>query len=136
LTGAVSQISGEEFENRPITQLTQALQGNVPNLNVVFGSGKPGTSGSVNIRGNTSINGGGPPILIDGILGTLDRVNVNDVESVSVLKDASAAAIYGARGAFGVILVTTKSAKGGKTNISYTTNVGYTRSEERRVGKE
>src|SRR5690606_5356354 len=69
---------------------------------------------------------GGPLILIDGILGTLDRVNVNDVESVTVLKDASAAAIYGARGAFGVILVTTKSAKGGKTNISYTTNVGYT----------
>src|SRR5690606_32284986 len=101
LTGAVSQISGEEFEDRPVTQLTQALQGTIPNLNVVFGSGQPGTSGSVNVRGNTSINGGGPLILIDGILGTLDRVNVNDVESVTVLKDASAAAVYGARGAFG-----------------------------------
>jgi len=126
LTGAVSQISGEDFEQRPVTQLTQALQGAIPNLNVTFGSGQPGTSGSVNVRGTTSINGGGPLILIDGVLGTLDRINANDVESVTVLKDASAAAVYGARGAFGVILVTTKSAKEGKTNISYTTNIGYT----------
>jgi TonB-linked SusC/RagA family outer membrane protein len=126
LTGAVSQISGEDFEQRPVTQLSQALQGAIPNVNVTFGSGRPGTSGGVNVRGTTSINGGGPLILIDGILGTLDRVNVNDVESVTVLKDASAAAVYGARGAFGVILVTTKSAKEGKTNIAYTTNVGYT----------
>src|SRR5690606_6481169 len=78
-------------------------------------------------RGNTSINGGGPLILIDGILGTLDRVNVNDVESVTVLKDASAAAVYGARGAFGVILVTTKQGKeDGKASIDYSANVGYT----------
>src|SRR5690606_14550950 len=127
LTGAVSQISGEEFEDRPVTQLTQALQGTVPNLNVVSGSGKPGTSGSVNLRGNTSINGGGPLILIDGILGTLDRVNVNDVESVTVLKDASAAAVYGARGAFGVILVTTKQGKeDGKASIDYSANIGFT----------
>lgn len=127
LTGAVSQISGEEFEDRPVTQLTQALQGNVPNLNIVFGSGQPGTSGSVNVRGNTSINGGGPLILIDGILGTLDRVNVNDVESVTVLKDASAAAVYGARGAFGVILVTTKKGKvDGQASIDYSANFGFT----------
>ena len=127
LTGAVSTISGEEFEERPVTELTKALQGSVPNLNVVFGSGQPGTSGSVNIRGNTSINGGGPLILIDGVLGTLDRVNVNDVESVTVLKDASAAAVYGARGAFGVILVTTKSGgKDGTSNVTYSTNIGFT----------
>ena len=127
LTGAVSQISGEEFEDRPVTQLTQALQGAVPNLNVVFGSGKPGQSGEVNVRGNTSINGGGPLILIDGIMGTLDRVNVNDVESVTVLKDASAAAVYGARGAFGVILVTTKKgAKDGHSSIDFSTNLGFT----------
>src|SRR5690606_26110749 len=99
-----------------------------PNLNVVFGSGQPGTSGSVNIRGNTSINGGGPLILIDGILGTLDRINVNDVESVTVLKDASAAAVYGARGAFGVILVTTKKgSKDGTSTVDYTANYGFTR---------
>lgn len=127
LTGAVSSISGEEFQDRPVTQLTQALQGNIPNLNIIFGSGQPGTSGSVNIRGNTSINGGGPLILIDGILGTLDRVNVNDVESVTVLKDASAAAVYGARGAFGVILVTTKKGnKDGHSAIDYSNNIGFT----------
>lgn len=126
LTGAVSQISGEDFEQRPVTQLSQALQGAVPNLNVTFGSGRPGTSGSLNVRGTTSINGGGPLVLVDGILGSLDRVNVNDVESVTVLKDASATAVYGARGAFGVILVTTKSAKDGKTNVAYTTNLGVT----------
>src|SRR5690606_10777344 len=127
LTGAVSQISGKEFEDRPVTQLTQALQGNIPNLNIVFGSGKPGTSGSINVRGNTSINGGGPLILIDGILGTLDRITPNDVESVTVLKDASAAAVYGARGAVGVILVTTKKGgKNGKTSIEYNNNIGFT----------
>lgn len=128
LTGAVSQISGKEFEDRPVTQLTQALQGTIPNLNIVFGSGKPGNSGTVNIRGNTSINGGGPLILIDGILGTLDRVNPNDVESVTVLKDASAAAVYGARGAFGVVLVTTKKGtKNGKSTIDYSNNIGFTK---------
>ena len=128
LTGAVSQISGEEFEDRPVTQLTQALQGTIPNLNVVFGSGKPGTSGSINIRGNTSINGGEPLILVDGIMGTMDRVNINDVESVTVLKDASAAAVYGARGAFGVILITTKKgSKDGHSSIDYSANFGYTK---------
>ncbi|MDH5826234.1 TonB-dependent receptor [Sphingobacterium sp. SG20118] len=128
LTGAVSQISGKEFEDRPVTQLTQALQGSIPNLNIVFGSGKPGNSGTVNIRGNTSINGGSPLILIDGILGTLDRVNPNDVESVTVLKDASAAAVYGARGAFGVVLVTTKKGgKDGKSTIDYSNNIGFTK---------
>src|SRR5690606_4306127 len=72
-------------------------------------------------------NGGGPLILIDGILGTLDRVNVNDVESVTVLKDASAAAVYGARGAFGVILVTTKKGKvDGQASIDYSANFGFT----------
>ena len=126
LTGAVTQITTEDFKDRPVTQVSQALQGVIPNLNVTFGSGRPGTSGSLNIRGNTSINGGGPLVLIDGILGTLDRINVNDVESVTVLKDASAAAVYGARGAFGVILITTKKAKKGKVNVTYTSNFGYT----------
>ena len=127
LTGAVSTISGEAFENRPVTQLTQALQGSVPNLNITFGSGQPGSSGTLNVRGSTSINGGGPLVLIDGVLGELDRINANDVESVTVLKDASAAAVYGARGAFGVILVTTKSAKkDGVSDITYSNNFGFT----------
>jgi len=124
LTGAVSQVTAEELDDRPVSNLTQALQGIVPNLNITFGSGKPGQSGSLNVRGNTSINGGAPLVLIDGVPGDLDRVNTFDVESISVLKDASASAVYGARAAFGVILVTTKKAKQGKTNITYSNNFG------------
>ena len=67
VTGAVSQITAEEMVDRPISKMTQALQGQVPNLNITFSSGKPGTSGSLNIRGTTSINGGSPLVLIDGV---------------------------------------------------------------------
>lgn len=125
LTGAVSQITTEDMSDRPITKMTQALQGQVPNLNIVFGSGKPGTSGSLNIRGTTSINGGSPLVLIDGVPGNMDQMNVNDVESISVLKDASASAIYGARAAYGVILITTKTAKEGKVRLNYQNNFGW-----------
>lgn len=124
LTGAVAQVSAKELQDRPVSNLTQALQGVVPNLNVTFGSGKPGQSGVLNIRGNTSINGGAPLVLIDGVPGDIDRVSTLDVESISVLKDASASAVYGARAAFGVILVTTKQSKDGKTSISYSNNFG------------
>lgn len=124
LTGAVSQVTAKDLQDRPVSNLTQALQGMVPNLNITFGSGKPGQSGSINVRGNTSINGGSPLVLIDGVPGDIDRVNAADVESISVLKDASASAVYGARAAFGVILVTTKQAKDGKTTISYSNNFG------------
>lgn len=124
LTGAVSQVDAKDLQERPVSNLTQALQGIVPNLNVTFGSGKPGQSGTLNVRGNTSINGGAPLVLIDGVPGDLDRVNTFDVASISVLKDASASAVYGARAAFGVILVTTKQSQSGKTNITYSNNFG------------
>lgn len=126
LTGAVSQISAQDMQDRPVNRMSQALQGMIPNLNVTFGSGKPGQSGTLNIRGNTSINGGAPLVLIDGVPGDIDRVNVFDVESITVLKDASASAVYGARAAFGVVLVTTKNAKKGKANISYSSNFATT----------
>ncbi|MCR9228545.1 MAG: TonB-dependent receptor [Flavobacteriaceae bacterium] len=126
LTGSVSQLEGEDLQDRPVTNMTQALQGVIPNLNIVIGSGKPGTSGTLNIRGNTSITGSGEPlVLIDGVPGEIDRVNVRDVESITVLKDASASAIYGARAAFGVILVTTKNGGDGKPVISYNNNTGW-----------
>ncbi len=126
LTGAVTQISNKVLQNRPVTQLTQALQGVMPNLNIIYGSGKPGENGLLNIRGNTSINGGSPLVLIDGIEGTLETMNINDVESVTMLKDASASAVYGARAAFGVILVTTKNGIKGRPRINYTMNYGFT----------
>lgn len=115
LTGAVAAVTAETLQDRPVASVGQALQGVVPNLNVTQSSGKPGAGSSFNIRGNTSPNGGSPLVLVDGVETYLDRINSNDIASITVLKDASSAAIYGARAAFGVILVTTKS---GKTDMA------------------
>src|SRR5690606_1781468 len=89
VTGAVSQVGAEVFENRPITNVAQGLQGAIPNLNITFSDGEPHRGGSFNLRGFTSINGGGPLILIDGTPGDINLINPEDVESVTVLKDAA-----------------------------------------------
>ncbi|HVU84770.1 MAG TPA: TonB-dependent receptor plug domain-containing protein, partial [Puia sp.] len=102
LTGAIEQINGKDINSRPVSNIITSLQGLLPGLNIQSNNGNPGASPDINIRGFNSINGGGPLILIDGIEGDIDRVNPMDVESVTVLKDAASAAIYGARGAFGV----------------------------------
>ena len=127
LTGAVASVGGEELENRVTKSLSSMLQGTVAGLNVTTSSGVPGSSASINVRGITSIHESEPLVLIDGAVGDIDRVNPNDVESISVIKDASAAAIYGARAAFGVILVTTKSgaAKDGKATVHYSGRFGW-----------
>lgn len=123
LTGAVDQVSGKVFENRSIPNLTQGIQGYIPNLNIIMGDGKPIQSPAFNIRGNTSIGqGGNALVLIDGVEGDPSLINPNDVANLTVLKDAASAAIYGARGAFGVVLITTKSPAKGKTNITYSSN--------------
>ncbi|PWJ57942.1 TonB-linked SusC/RagA family outer membrane protein [Dyadobacter jejuensis] len=109
LTGAVSSISGDVLESRPLVNIAQGLQGLVPNLNINLNSGAPGRGATYNIRGNTSINGGGPLILVDGVQMDPNLINPADVASVTVLKDAASAAIYGVRGAYGVILITTKT---------------------------
>lgn len=124
LTGAVEVVGSEVFENRPTANATQALEGVIPNLNLSLEDGKPTRSASYNVRGTTSIGQGGSAlVLIDGVEGNPSFLNPNDIESVSVLKDASSAAIYGARGSFGVVLITTKKAKKGKTSVSYSGNV-------------
>ena len=123
LTGAVSVITAEAFENRPIASVGQGLQGLVPNLNVSIRNGDPTTPAAFNIRGYESINGGEPLVLVDGVPMALERINPNDIESVNVLKDASAAAVYGARAAFGVILVETKKGRQGKVNIQLSTEL-------------
>jgi TonB-linked SusC/RagA family outer membrane protein len=125
LTGAVSTIGAEALESRPITNIGQGLQGTVSNLNITQGNGSLGKGSSFNIRGNTSINGGGPLILVNGIPMDINLLSPNDIESVTVLKDAASAAIYGARAAYGVILVTTKTGKkaGGKPKVSLSTFV-------------
>ena len=126
LSGAVDQVSSETFENRPVANTTQMLQGAVPNLNISLADGKPNSSASYNVRGKTSIGAGGSAlILIDGVEGDPAMLNPNDIESVSVLKDAASAAIYGSRAPYGVVLITTKSAKedAGKFQLTYTGNI-------------
>ncbi len=123
LTGAVSAISSEALAQRPIASVGQGLQGLIPNLNISIRNGDPTTAADFNIRGYESINGGSPLILVDGVPMALERINPNDILSVNVLKDASAAAVYGARAAFGVILVETKKGKQGKVNIQLSTEL-------------
>lgn len=127
LSGAVDFVSGEVLESRPISNISQGLQGMVPNLNIQFNSGAPGEAANINIRGMTSINGGDPLILVDNVpvsSAELNRISPQDIESLSVIKDASAAAIYGARASFGVILITTKSGKG-PLKITYNNNFTF-----------
>ena len=111
LTGSVSMATSERLENRPIVSVGQGLQGVIPNLNITFDNGDPTEAADFNIRGYESINGGEPLVLVDGVPMDIDQVNPGDIASVNVLKDAAAAAIYGARAAFGVILVETKKGK-------------------------
>ena len=120
LTGAVDVVDSEELAGRSASNTSSLLVGIVPNLNVTQSSGRPGQGASLNIRGINSISSSaGPLVLVDGIEGNIDNVNPNDIESISVLKDASAAAVYGARAAYGVILITTKSGSDGKAHVTY-----------------
>lgn len=127
LTGAVSVVSSDAIEKRSSANLGNILQGTVPGLTVTSSSGRPGQSVDLNIRGWNSINSGSPLVLVDGVDSSLDRVNPSDVESISVLKDASSAAVYGAKAAFGVILVTTKSGADseGYAKVSYNGRFGF-----------
>lgn len=125
LSGAVSTVSTKQLENRPVTNVGQALQGTVANLNVTIGSGQATDSPSFNIRGTTSLNGGEPLIVIDGVISSawvLNNMTPTDIASISVLKDAASSAIYGSRAAYGVILVTTKSGASEKLTVSYSNN--------------
>jgi TonB-dependent SusC/RagA subfamily outer membrane receptor len=119
LTGAVAAVSGEVLQDRPIVNVGEGLQGVIPNLNIDIRNGDPTTSPEFNIRGFESINGGTPLILVDNVPMDIGSLNPNDIESISVLKDASSAAIYGARAAFGVILITTKKGKKRKNGSKF-----------------
>lgn len=119
LTGAVGVASGKVLANRPISTAGEGLQGVIPNLNVNVRNGDPTAAVTFNIRGFQSINGGSPLILVDGVPMDINRINPNDIKSISVLKDAGAAAVYGARAAFGVVLIETKQAQSGKIKVNY-----------------
>jgi TonB-linked SusC/RagA family outer membrane protein len=120
LTGAVASVSGKDIAAVPVANIAQAMQGKLPGVNITSQDGRPGGNINIRVRGGTSISQSNQPlILIDGIPGNLNDIPSDQVESIDVLKDASSAAIYGSRGANGVVLVTTKSGKAGKTTISY-----------------
>lgn len=130
VTGAVSTIDSKLIAARPVRNVAQALQGQIPGLQLSVGNG----GGALNSELNVSIRGGGtigagsngsPLILIDGIEGNMNSVNPNDIANISVLKDAASASIYGARAAFGVILITTKNGNSGKTRVSYSGNLRF-----------
>ena len=121
LTGSVASVKGDALEHRPVVDATQSLQGLVPGLSVSNGgSGRPGATGSLSLRGQGNLSGNSAPyVLVDGVEMSLSDVNPNDIENISVLKDAAASSIYGSRAPFGVILVTTKKGKSGKPTINY-----------------
>lgn len=129
LTGSVAMVKGEALENRPVTKITEALQGTVANLNITSSNGgAPGSSQSMNIRGYSGLGTTNSPlIVIDGVQGgSLDYLETDDVESISVLKDAASAAIYGSSAPFGAIIITTKKGrKDSKTRVTYSNNFGF-----------
>lgn len=126
LTGAVSTVNAKELISRPVSNVSQALQGLVPGMNFSYASdgngGEIGAEMSMNIRGSGTIGSGSkaaPLVLIDGMEGNMNMLNPNDIENISVLKDAAASSIYGSRAPFGVVLITTKKGKAGKVSINY-----------------
>ena len=127
LTGAVAAVKGDELVNKRTTMLSSALQGTLSGVTVSRTNGSPGSgASSIRVRGITTIGESSPLVIVDGVEGSLDYVNANDVESISVLKDAAAASIYGSKAAAGVILVTTKRGNDtGKIDLKYTAEFGW-----------
>ena len=130
LTGAVSMVESEVLESRPVQNVGQALQGVVPGLNFSVNKtgGELNNALDMDIRGTGTIGEGSksaPLVLVDGIEGDMNSINPNDIKSISVLKDASSAAVYGSRAAFGVVLITTKEGHAGRTQVNYSNNVRF-----------
>ncbi|BDD16464.1 hypothetical protein MATR_32890 [Marivirga tractuosa] len=138
LSGSIGSVQAEQLEQVPMPSFDQILQGRTPGLYVTSGSGQPGAGATVRIRGSGSINASNDPLYVmDGVpinASEFATINPNDFESVSVLKDASATALYGSRGANGVIVITTKRGKAGETKINYRFQTGW--SEQARVNFE
>ena len=125
LTGSVASINSEAIENRQAIQVSDALQGAVAGVTVTRSGGAPGATSTIRVRGVTSLNVNDPLVIVDGIQGlSINDINPNDIESITVLKDAASQAVYGARASAGVILITTKRGSQGKLNISYDYELG------------
>jgi TonB-dependent SusC/RagA subfamily outer membrane receptor len=130
LTGAVDQISGKDLQDRPVANVSDALQGMIAGLNVTTngGGGAPDANKSLNVRGFTGLDGStaGPLILVDGIETNINSINVNDIASISLLKDVASSAIYGSRAPNGVLLITTKEGKKNQApELTYTDNFSF-----------
>lgn len=120
LTGSVSSVGSENFDSRPVTNVSSALSGIIPGMSVQQNSGDPRSDGStIKIRGTGTLNDSSPLVLIDGMPGNMDDVNPEDIDNISVLKDAASAAIYGARAANGVVLITTKQGTNAEPKVNY-----------------
>lgn len=126
LSGSVSAIDGEQIAAKPSTDVLSALQGELPGVTITRSGGQPGAEGAgLQIRGTTSVNATETLVLIDGVEGDMSLLNAEDIASISVLKDAASCAIYGARAAAGVVLITTKNGNEGKPRISYNGYVSF-----------
>lgn len=130
VTGALTQVTAKTIRERPVQNALQAMQGKAAGVQITSNN-RPGELGDVRIRGNRSINASNDPLyVIDGIpmtAGSMADVNPNDIESMEILKDASATAIYGSRGANGVVLITTKKGKTGKVTINYDGSISFSK---------
>ncbi|GAO43370.1 TonB-dependent receptor [Flavihumibacter petaseus] len=125
LTGSISSVGSKEIEDRPVTSTANALQGKMAGVTVTTTNGQPGRdAGTIRIRGIGTLNNSDPMVVVDGVIASMSEVNPNDIENVTVLKDAASAAIYGSRAANGVILITTKRGKKGQLQLNYSGYVG------------
>lgn len=130
LTGATSSVSSKELANVPVTSAAEALAGKAAGVNIITKSGAPGASSQITVRGGMSLTQGTTPLyIVDGfeMSNALDNIDINDIESIDILKDASSTAIYGARGSNGIVLITTKSGQKGKTQVNYNTYFSFDR---------
>lgn len=127
LTGAVATVNAKALETRPVSSVSAAIAGQMPGVTAIQTSGAPGgQAASITIRGKNSINAASPLVIVDGVPGSMNTIDPNDIESFTVLKDAASAAIYGVQAANGVILITTKQGqKGEKTRVNYSGNVSW-----------
>ncbi len=125
LTGAVATVSARQLEDRPVTNISSALQGTMSGVTVVNSTGQPGKDqGTVRIRGIGTLGNSDAMVVVDGMISRMNDVNPNDIESITVLKDAASASIYGSRASNGVILITTRKARNGEVRVHYNTYVG------------
>ncbi len=138
ITGAVQTVSAQEIKDLPVSQIGQKLQGRLAGVQINQTTGKPGQGINIRIRGQVSVSAGSDPLyVIDGfpITGNIGQLNPDEIDDISILKDAASTSLYGSRAANGVVLITTKKGKPGQTNVSFSTYAGITEGTRQGPGK-